>query len=64
MWVSLFLLILYTDQQMYLEHDEEVPFVKQPIGEVPPLGSLRRGTFAFELFIIRYILISCFNPPG
>ena len=49
---------------MYLEHDEEVPFVKQPIGEVPPLGSLRRGTFAFELFIIRYILISCFNPPG
>jgi len=35
-----------TDQQIYLEHEEEVPFVKQPIGEVPPLGSLRRGAVA------------------
>ncbi|XP_063683361.1 uncharacterized protein LOC134817923 [Bolinopsis microptera] len=33
-----------TDRLIYLEHEEEEPFVKEPLGGIPPLGSLRVGS--------------------
>ena len=34
------------DRLIYLEHEEEEPFVKEPLGGVPPLGSLRVGSLS------------------
>ena len=33
-----------SDRLIYLEHEEEEPFVKEPLGGIPPLGSLRVGS--------------------